>query len=631
MIVARSYSSVLSTFGEWWLIVLYLAALCMAIPLAASRAQTPQQANPPRPSAEARKGYEERMMSIHPARPGCFEAHFPEERWVEKPCLPAPRTPNQHAQGPHPNNVGDGTDFFATVTSGNISQVTGSFDSVSGVVNLLGPILGDTSVVHPNAYAMQMNSNTFTPSICGTLTNCAWVQFIFSQTQCGSSPCVFIEYWLLNHASPCPTNASWNFYNGSVPGTTPGCFLNTPATSLAAVPLSDLGSLRVVAKTQGGNDIVTISDVNGTLGSASNASIASLASGWTGVEYNLVGDCCSVETFFTDTTTASLTLRVATVNGTTNAPNCASTFSGTTAESNNLNLTGGCAPVSGANPAIVFTESGGGPLPAGVAVGDTHLTTVSGAHYDFQASGDFVLADTGPGFIVQNRQASGAPIWPNAAVNKAVATKMGRTSVAICVAPTRLMIDGRSGTIASGTSRSLPDGVTLSRNGDVFVIKNRNGDSVRAQLNHNAQPLNDWIDVSIGLRTGSEAPKLRGLLGNPNGNVNEIGLADGTVLKEPVSFEVLYQRYGASWRVPPGESLLCKDQKVESGIPAKPFFANDLNREQSERARKICTAAGVKEPSALEDCMLDVTVIGAANAAKVFVHAPTPVAVWQAH
>ncbi|MGA9600619.1 MAG: hypothetical protein WBS22_10305, partial [Methylocystis sp.] len=311
--MTRSRSSVLSKLRGRWRIALSLAALCLAIPLTAARAETPQQANQnPPPTAKQRKNFEERMMSIHPAKPGCFEAHYPNEQWVETKCLPAPRTPNPRAQGPHPNTVGDGTDWFATVTSGNISQVTGSFDNVSGIGNILGPVGGNTSVLYPNAYAMQMNSNTFSPSICGGLTNCAWVQFIFSQTQCGSSPCVFIEYWLLNHTSPCPTNASWSFYNGSVPGTTPGCYLNTPATGLAAIPLTDLGSLRVIAKTQGGNDVVTVSDANGALGSASNASIANLGSGWTGVEYNLVGDCCSTETFFTSATQASLTLRVAT-------------------------------------------------------------------------------------------------------------------------------------------------------------------------------------------------------------------------------------------------------------------------------------------------------------------------------
>lgn len=137
---------------------------------------------------------------------------------------------------------------------------------------------------------------------------------------------------------------------------------------------------------------------------------------------------------------------------------------GSTAESNNLTLNGDCTPASGANPAIVYSEAGGGPLPIGVSVGDTHLTTVNGLHYDFQASGDFVLAETGPDFIVQSQQASGAPTWPNAAINKAVATKMGTISVTICVCvvPTRLFVDGISTTIADGMSRALRDGVTLS-------------------------------------------------------------------------------------------------------------------------------------------------------------------------
>jgi hypothetical protein len=133
--------------------------------------------------------------------------------------------------------------------------------------------------------------------------------------------------------------------------------------------LSDFGSLRLNAKIQNGNDIVTVSDASGTLGSASNASIANLGSGWTGVEYIPAGDCCNTEAFFfTSSTPTTVKVRVAVVNGTTNAPNCAATFTGTTAESNNLNL-GDCTPVGGATPAIVFSESGSwnaAPLPVSI-------------------------------------------------------------------------------------------------------------------------------------------------------------------------------------------------------------------------------------------------------------------------
>ena len=610
-------SSVLSMLGERWRLALYLAALCVAVPLVAPRAQTPPPKDHPRPNAVERKSYETRMMATHPAKTGCFEAHFPDEHWVETPCLAAPHTPNQHhAPGPHPNTVGDGTDWFATVTSGTISQVTGSFDSVSGVVKLLGPILGDTSVVHPNVYAMQMNSNTYTPSICGTLTDCAWVQFIFSQTQCGSSPCAFIEYWLLNHTSPCPTNASWTYYDGSVPGTTPGCYLNTPSKSLAAVPLSDLGSLRVIAKTQGGNDIVTISDVSGTLGSQSNPSIANLSSGWTGVEYNLVGDCCSTETFFTSTTTASLTLRVATVNGTTNAPNCASTFTGTTAESNNLNLTGSCTPVSGSAPAIVFTESGGGSLPAGVSVGDPHVTTFHGAHYNFQHAGEFILVESDPDLQVQVRQVLiTPPSQPAIAVNTGAAVKMGNQKFVVTLKG--IQVNGSSRTIENDRGIDLGSGVTVVHRGSTYTVSRPSGDVV--QIN----TFSDHVDVTVQLGATNDST-VRGLLvGNPADELHPLVGRDKTPVKGAVT-KVALQNFVQSWSVAPKESLFGAEGRPTPSGPVEALTTGKLDKNKAAQARKTCIAKGVREETALDDCILDVSVMGKPEAADAFIFAAKP-------
>ena len=78
-----------------------------------------------------------------------------------------------------------------------------------------------------------------------------------------------------------------------------------------------------------------------------------------------------------------------------------------------------------------------GACKQGASHGDTHLVTFDGALYDFQASGDFVLAETDQDFSVHTRQESGAPIWPNAAVNKAVAARLGGTTVGLCIEPTR--------------------------------------------------------------------------------------------------------------------------------------------------------------------------------------------------
>ena len=294
------------------------------------------------------------------------------------------------------------------------------------------------------------------------------------------------------------------------------------------------------------------------------------------------------------------------------------------------------AAASGSLPALVFAETD--PAPSGgaadctdaVSLGDTHLTTFNGLHYDFQAAGDFLLAQSGPDFVVQTRQASGAPTWPNADVNKAVATRMGRTTVAVCLAPTRLLVNGRAHALADHKSVSLPDQITVSRAGDLYVIQRINGDSVRARLNQGSQPKYDWIDVNVYLGDRSKIPNVRGLLGNPDGDRNLLGMSNGTILKEPVSFEDLYHRYGTSWRVSARESLLCKDRKIEYGDPRAPFYTNDLTKDQQERGREICTKAGVKQPAAMADCILDVTVLGTQRAAPGHARAPVPGVVWQA-
>lgn len=614
--------------GYRWRVALYLGALCVAILLTAARAQTPQKPNDHRrPTIEERKTYEKRMMAIHPGRPGCFEAHFPDENWAETRCLPAPRTPNPHHQGARPNTVGGGTGWFATVTSGNISQVTGSFDKVSGVVQLLGPIGGDTSVVHPNVYEMQTNSNTFTPTICGSLTNCAWVQFLFSQSQCGSSPCVFIEYWLLNHDSNCPTNASWDYYGpgvaGYTPGTTPGCYLNTTATGLAAVPLSDLGSLRIISQTQGGNDIVAASDVNGNLGSNSNASIANLASGWTGVEYNLFGDCCSTETFFTSTTTASLTLRVATVNGTNNAPSCASSFSGTTAETNNLNLTGGCSAVTNPAPAIVFTESGGGALPPGVSIGDPHLTTIHGAHYNFQHTGEYILIESDPDLQVQVRQVIFTPpSQPAIAYNKGAAVKMGNEKFVVTLTGTT--VDGRPRTIENDHELGLGGGVSVVHRGNIYTVSRPSGDIIHITVN------SDHLDVTVQLGATNDST-VRGLLvGNPADEMHPLVGRDKKPIKGAVS-KVALQNYVESWRVEPNESLFSDEDRPKPSGPVDTLTTDRLDKAKEEQARKICVDRGVKEETALDDCILDVSIAGKPEAADAFVYASKPKQVIHEH
>src|SRR6185295_2324073 len=98
------------------------------------------------------------------------------------------------------------------------------------------------------------------------------------------------------------------------------------------------------------------------------------------------------------------------------APNCLAT--GTTGETNNLSF-GPTAPAATApGPAVIFRQSTAGGAATNCAaastIGDTHLRTFNNLFYDFQAAGDFTLAEVAPGFDVQTRQVSGAPTWPDA-------------------------------------------------------------------------------------------------------------------------------------------------------------------------------------------------------------------------
>ena len=119
-------------------------------------------------------------------------------------------------------------------------------------------------------------------------------------------------------------------------------------------------------------------------------------------------------------------------------------------------------------------------FPAASTIGDVHAHTVAGLKYDFQAVGDFELAQVGPDFEVQARHVSGAPTWPNASVNQAIGTRMGNTRVTVCSGP-RLVVNGRGVRLSDGATVSLPSGVDITLTGGVYVVTDRSGNSVRVR------------------------------------------------------------------------------------------------------------------------------------------------------
>ncbi|MGC2077281.1 MAG: hypothetical protein WA728_14830 [Xanthobacteraceae bacterium] len=345
-----------------------------------------------------------------------------------------------------------------------------------------------------------------------------------------------------------------------------------------------------------------------------DSNIPDLGQHWQIAEFNIFGNGDGSQAVFN--TGSTLVVRTVVDSGTTSAPTCDE--QGFTGETNNLTLTSTAIPppenapvyrmashlpvlpgypASPFGPSLVFTESNAAGVVQvdcadALTIGDTHLTTFSGLHYDFQASGDFVLLDS-PGFSVHVRQVSGAPTWPNTSVNKAIVAQMDGTSVEIYIEAERLYVDGKPTTVADDKP------LLLSKLYGAF------------------------IDATVGLGK-TPAPNARGLLGTPGASAVQLVTADGAILKEPVSFSDLYNKYAESWRVPAAKRLFTEAITTTAGNPDKPIFAQDLTSAQKAHAVAACKAAGIVNQDLLNDCTLDTTVLHDDVAVKAFtkVHAP---------
>ena len=597
-----------------------------------------------KPTAVEIESWRQKIINTPQPKVGCFTASFPEVTWREIPCSYEPvkiRLPKRGG-GFRPAVGGSGLDFIAQSTA-HIREAEGSFDSATGVTSeSQSDEAMPTPTITPNLYGLQLNSDYFTTTVCSTsptpATCTGWEQFLMS-----SFGGAGIQYWLNDYGPagtmcPAPHHAGcapgysyadgWCEYQFSPTGPVQ-CVVNGPSAQTLGLTWPNTLDIRNVQQ------VKLRGRASGVAGSTTDAAIVTygtmvtivpgsnmfpdLSTQWQEVEFNLVGSCCGYEAALNPG--ATFQVRVAITDGTTNAPVChVGSFTG---ESNNMTTIDTTGPVlHGGVPTMVFTETNNGATTPptcsqAITMGDTHITTFDGVYYDFQASGEYLLAEDGSGFVVQARQASGAPMWPNAAVNKAIATKMGATRVAIYIEPTRVEINGTTTAVADGADIQVPPGVVITRRGDDYWILDENGNSVHATLN------SSWINVNVGLGMAPHAA-VRGLLGNPAGNGRDLVTAQGVALRAPVLFRDLYRTYAESWAVNPKDSLFNADTRIKFGAPSRPFYSRDIPHQKAARAVAACKAAGVKDATLLDSCVLDTTVLGDKAAVKAFTTARAP-------
>ena len=386
--------------------------------------------------------------------------------------------------------------------------------------------------------------------------------------------------------------------------------------------------------------------VSGT-GSAATAAdnLVNLAGNWKDAQFGLYGDRGGGEANFIAGT--DMKVNVITHSGTTAAPQCVPFNS--TGESNNLFLQPAPTLGTSPSPAMESDQNSNAPTsPAACAtangIGDTHLDTFNKLLYDFQAQGDYELVGTGApqpttgigvkpsifkpatsGFTVQERQVSGAPSWPNAAVNRAVAARVGSTNVAVCTAPTRLEVNGGTVNLANGSEQLLPDGASVALNGNVYLIQDGNGNSVQATVQPGVTP---HVDVTVGL--GKWPEPVQGLLTNAGNSNNAIEARTGPYSPPPspsARSTVPTATAGSSLR----PRICCplvtaRPDLWNTSIPGSRSTRRTYRPKIATPARVVCAKAGVELAPVLNACMVDVAVLGV-RGANVYRTLGTP-AVW---
>lgn len=277
------------------------------------------------------------------------------------------------------------------------------------------------------------------------------------------------------------------------------------------------------------------------------------------------------------------------------------------------------------------------------AVGDPHITTVDGLHFDFQGAGEFVALRGASGMEIQLRMAavSTAPPLPDgytglasgASVNTAVAARVGnhRVTYQPDTSPNAagafvLRVDGNVVTTVPAEGIDLGDGGRVLSQ-DSGGIQIDFPDQTTLMVNTSPWPFYGawWLHVSV-----FHTPAYEGIMGARSKGGWLPRLSNGSSLgAKPASlhdrYVDLYVKFADSWRVNKDTSLFDYDQGTSTATftnkawPTEhgPYdsgagpVAAPLPREAAELA---CRGVAGKIEKA--DCVFDVRGMGNKNLAK---------------
>jgi hypothetical protein len=193
------------------------------------------------------------------------------------------------------------------------------------------------------------------------VSNClGWQQFVLDNDPGNGTALLYMQYWLINYPSNCPSGYTYFTATASLAG---GCYMNSAAVSVPLQGMADLpwvtltGSAGVGVQNQA--QIATQTSLYYTTGADA---VLNLSTAWTEAEFNIFGNGNGSEAAFASGALASVQIGVGTGTASSTPPTVF--VGGTTAETNNLTLSSLTCPVADPNGPYVWFQESYGATPA---------------------------------------------------------------------------------------------------------------------------------------------------------------------------------------------------------------------------------------------------------------------------
>ena len=244
-------------------------------------------------------------------------------------------------------------------------------------------------------------------------------------------------------------------------------------------------------------------------------------------------------------------------------------------------------------------------------LGDPHLSSAGGVHFDFQTAGEFLVASAADGKVViqaRQQQWGDAPV----AINTAVAANVNGDRVSVYTREPAFLMVNNAPVKDTDAEKRLPHGGMVLRHGGLVKVIWPDGGDFRI--------IDTGGALNYGYIPGPKAgPPLQGLLGS-SGTKPSTDLVgrNGIVLSRlgPDFYTKLYRQVGDSWRIKQSESLFhywpgeSTATFTKLDVPSEPVNAASLSSDSRSKAEAVCRALGVWSQPAVDDCILDVSVTG---------------------